>query len=85
MYVSSVFRGQVKTFLGSIRILKKHMLAIVAKVREKIKIRKCIKIQKRIKKYLLEKRLQKIKEQATRSVSKISAYYKMKKQRNIFL
>jgi hypothetical protein len=61
------------------------MLAIVAKIREKIKIRKCIKVQKRIKKYLLEKHLQKIKEQATRSVSKISAYFKMKKQRGIYL
>jgi hypothetical protein len=61
MYVSSVFRGQVSTFLQSIRVLKKHLLIIVAKIREKIKVRKCIKIQKRIKKYLLEKRLQKIK------------------------
>lgn len=61
MYVSSVFRGQIKTFLQSIRVLKKHLLIVVAKIREKIKVRKCIKIQKRIKKYLLEKRLQKIK------------------------
>jgi hypothetical protein len=85
MYQSSVFRGQVKTFLQSIKVLKINMLFVVGKVREKIKIKKCRKIQRYIKKYLLEKRLQKIKEQATKSVTKISAYLRMKKQRGIFL
>lgn len=85
MYVSSVFRGQTKKFLFSIKVLKSHLLFTVHKIREKIMIKKCTKIQKYIKKYLLEKRLQKIKEKAEKSVSTINAYLKMKKQRYAFL
>lgn len=74
-----MFRGQVKKFLFSIKVLKSNMLDLVAKIRQKILNKKCTKIQKYIKKYLLEKRLQKIKEQATKSVTKIASVYKMKR------
>lgn len=84
-FKSSVLRGQVKDFFKRIKLMKIHLLTILSKIRQKIKIKKCRKIQKYVRKYLLEKRLQKIKEQATKSVNKIAAVYRMKKQRKIFL
>jgi hypothetical protein len=44
-----------------IKVLKTYLMAIVANIKEKIRIKKCKKIQKYVRKYLLEKRLQKIK------------------------
>ena len=85
MYEHAKFRTQAKDFIKKIKILKIHLLTFLSMVREKIKNKKCKIIQKRIKKFLLEKRLQKIKEQATKSVTKISSVYKMKIQRRIFL
>lgn len=85
MYQSAVFRGQVKAFLQSIRIMKLHMFWLVSEVREKILNHKCSRVQFYIKRYLLEKRFQRIKEQATKSVTKISAQWKMYKQRKIYL
>lgn len=85
MYKSSVFRGQVKTFLSKIYVLKVQMKSLVEKIREKIKIKKIIKVQKAINKFLFQKRLEKIKQQATKSVNTITSIYKMRKQRKIYL
>lgn len=85
MYVSSVFRGKVNTFLKRVAILKGHLCQMITKVRAEILNRKCSKIQSYIRKYLLEKRLQKIKEQGTKSVTRIAAFFKMKKERRKFL
>ena len=53
MYLSSVFRLQVKHFLKTIKIFKINMHFIIDQVRNKIRVKKAIKIQKYIKKYLL--------------------------------
>jgi len=85
MYVSSVFRRKVTLFLKAVKVLKGHMLALVQDIRMKLMKKKCVKIQRYIRKYLLDKRLQKIKAQAEKSVTKIASVLKMKKQRAIFL
>ena len=54
-------------------------------MREKILNQKCSKIQHYVKRYLLEKRFQRIKEQATKSVTKIGSTWKMYKQRKAYL
>jgi len=41
MYESSVFRNQVKQFLSTVKILKKHMLALAQGIRLKLKRKKC--------------------------------------------
>jgi len=61
MYVSSVFRGKVSLFLKAVKVLKGHMLSLVQGIRLKLVKKKCIKIERYIRKYLLDKRLQKIK------------------------
>jgi hypothetical protein len=58
---------------------------MVSKVREKILVRKVRKIQNVVKKYLLDKRLEKIKEQATKLVNRLHSVIKMKKQRALYL
>jgi len=61
------------------------MLKLVKKARDSILTRKIIRVQNVIKKYLWHLRLERIKEEATKSVTKISSYLKMKKQRKIYL
>lgn len=61
MYQNSVFRTKVKICLKSIKVLKTHLKLIVSDVKEKILINKVIKIQNVVKKYLWQKRLEKIK------------------------
>lgn len=85
MYVNSVFRSKAKAQFKRVAILKGYLCQLVAEVRTQIMNDKCSKLQKVIRKYLMEKRLQKIKEQATKSVTKIAAYYRMKKERRRFL
>ena len=85
MYRSSVFRGQVSTFFRRIAVLKGCLTNLAAEARAKILNRKCSTVQKYVRRYLLEKRLQKIKEQGTKSVTKIAAFYRMRKQRRKFL
>lgn len=53
MYKCAVFRQQVKTFLNTIKILKRNMFYLVDKIRHRILNKKANLIQKYIKKYLL--------------------------------
>lgn len=85
MYKNAVFRIQVKHFMQKIANFKRAMHSVVEKARETIFNKKIIRVQHVIRKYLWHLRLEKIKEQATKSVTKISSYLKMKKQRKWFL
>ena len=78
-------REKVFNSLKRFALFKGYLVKLIEHIRTKILNKKCSKIQKKIKKYLLDKRLQKIKEAATKSVSKIAAYYRMVKQRAIYL
>ena len=66
-------------------LLKYDMTSLLKNVRQTIFNKKIVKIQNSVRKYLLQIRLEKIKEEGTKSVTKISAFYKMKKQRRLFL
>lgn len=85
MYVNSVFRGKAKAQFKRVAIMKGYLCQLVGEVRTQIMNTKCSKVQKVVRRYLMEKRLQKIKEQATKSVTRIAAYYRMKKERSKFL
>ena len=85
MYQCSVFRGKVNRFFKRIAIFKGQLCGLVAQVRMDIMNRNCTKVQIACRKYILEKRLQKIKEQGTKSVTKIAAFFKMKRERRKFL
>jgi hypothetical protein len=61
MYVKHVMRGKAHTLFKRVAIFKGYLVRLVAHVRAKIMNRNCTKVQKSIKKYLLDKRLQKIK------------------------
>ncbi len=85
VYTNAVFRTKVKTFLKSIKILKTHMKLLAFDVKDKILNNKVLKIQNVVKKFLWQRRLEKIKEEATKSVTKIAAFWRMKRQRRIYL
>lgn len=65
--------------------LKYYMFDLVRQARKKIIQKKARSIQYVIKQYLWFIRLERIKEAATKSVTKIGAYFKMKRQRKLFL
>ena len=85
MYKNAVFRGKVTVFNSRIALLKKDMLTLLKSVRQKLFLKKIIKVQSSVRKYIMNIRFEKIKEEATKSVTKISAFYRMKKQRRKFL
>ena len=53
MYVSSVFRGKVKDLFKMNAIFKGHLLWLVEKIREKIFKKKCGKITKAVRSFLM--------------------------------
>ena len=85
MYNSSVFRRKVKGLFQMVAIFKGHLLWMVENIRQKILKRKCIKIQKAVKVYLMEKRMEKYRIAGTKAVTRISAFYRMRKQRRKYL
>lgn len=85
MYRNALFRVQVRAFTHRIGVLKDSMHRVVRKCRESILNKKVLRVQNVIRKYLWHLRLERIKEEATKSVTKISSYLKMKKQRKAYL
>jgi hypothetical protein len=85
MYINSVFRGKVKSLFSMVAIFKGHLHWLVERVREKIMARNCKKVQKAVKAFLLERRMQKYREAGTKAVTRLSAFYRMNKQRRKFL
>ena len=84
MWIKHKTREKVFNSLKRFSIFKGYLVQFVEKIRAKILNKKCSMIQTNIRKFLLDKRLQKIKQAATNSVSKIAANYRMIKQRAIF-
>ena len=85
MYVNSVFRGKVKEMFKMVAIFKGHLVKMVEEVRMKIMAKNCAKVQKVVKAFLLERRMQKYRIAGTKAVTKLSAFYRMRKQRRKYL
>ncbi len=85
MYKNAVFRKKARITFQRNAILKGYMMEMLGSIRQRILRKKVVKIQNLIRKTLLRIRFEKIKEEATKSVTTISAFWKMKKQRRIFL
>lgn len=61
MYQTAIFRGQVRKYLESIRVMKFYLSDFTKRVKFSILEKKVRKIQNTIKKYLWHSRLEKIK------------------------
>lgn len=85
MYRNAVFRVKVKVFMRKLAFLKQNLHAVMMNIREAIKAKKVLKVQSSVREYLWQMRWKKIKEVATKSVTKISAYLKMRKERKNYL
>lgn len=85
MYNKAIFRGKVKHFIEIMKTLKNYTIDFSKKVKFRLMEKKVSRIQNTIKKYLWHARLEKIKVEATKSVTRIAAYLRMKKQRKWFL